>query len=143
MYRTLLLVCGIYYLATGIFGAISSSVWLVNTLTYDVHPGSAQMLAFGTGFIGLLIVACATISESSPRVLVCFAIITGHLWNLSAHVFNYIEGYEVNLAVATLVNLLVVVVAIIVITKVSRPALSSPASPDKERSRRLAPRMPQ
>ncbi|TDJ23467.1 MAG: hypothetical protein E2O61_14095 [Gammaproteobacteria bacterium] len=132
MYRTLLLVCGVYYLAMGIFGAISSSMWLLHTFTFDVHPGSAQMLAFATGFAGLLIITCATINESSPRALVCIALIVGHLWNLSAHVFNYIEGYEANLAAATLVNLLVVVVAIIVITRVMRPALPAQSSQDKE-----------
>lgn len=132
MYRTFLLVCGVYYLAVGIFGAISSSVWLLHTLTYDVHPGSAQMLAFTTGFIGLLIVACATINESNPRALVCMALIIGHFWNLSAHVFNYIEGYEANLAATTLVNLLVVVAAIIVITRVLRPSLPAQSSQGKE-----------
>ena len=128
MYRTLLLVCGIYYLAVGIFGAINSSVWLFNTLTIDVHPATAQILAFATGFSGLLIVACSTIAESGPRIIVCLALITGHLWNLSAHVFNYIEGYEANLAVATLADLLVVVAAMIVITRVTRPALPRRAS---------------
>ncbi len=132
MYRTLCLICGIYYLAVGIFGATSSSIWLLNTLTFDIHPGSAQILAFAIGFVGLLIIACSTIVESSPRRFVCIALIAAHLWNLSAHVFNYIEGYESNLAVATLVNLLVVVATMIVITRVTRPALPSHSSRDIE-----------
>ncbi|MCZ6618366.1 MAG: hypothetical protein O7E57_09560, partial [Gammaproteobacteria bacterium] len=102
VYRTLLLILGVYYLTTGIFGAVSSSMWLPNTFNFVVSPGSAQMLASGIGFIGLLMVACSTIVESRARVLVCFTLIGGHLWNLSAHVFNYVNGYESNLAVTTL-----------------------------------------
>jgi len=67
-----------------IYTVIGSSSVFEEVLAFDVHPGSAQLLVFATGFVGLLILACSSMENHWVRIWSCVAVALGQLWNLAA-----------------------------------------------------------
>ena len=117
MYRAFFVVWGIFYVAMAIYTALLSSAAFVGVLEFTVHPGSAQLMAFTTGFIGVLIFACAWIDEPRARVVACVAVIVGQLWNLAAHAYNVAHGYEASIVTTAVIDLAVVLLLALIATR--------------------------